>query len=285
MKNFFIIANAYKDIDNKMTKEIQSYIIEKGGTCEYQVFAKSPDASLAETLDIGAATECILVLGGDGTLIRAARFASKKNIPMIGVNLGHLGYLCELDHTTVYPAIDKILEDQFELEERMMIMGSALKFSTEVKKKSALNDIVIFRKGSMQLIELILHVNGEFLNLYHCDGMIVSTPTGSTGYSMSAGGPILDPKSKMIVLTPINEHNLNAKSIVLSADDIITIELGSRGQDRNEEADISFDGDQIITLQVGDKIEIRRSDRNTKIVKLSRVSFLEILRKKMQRYS
>ena len=137
----------------------------------------------------------------------------------------------------------------------------------------------------MQLVELTVSVNGEYLSTYRADGIIVATPTGSTGYSMSAGGPIVDPKARMILITPINAHNLNAKSIVIGAEDEVTIELRSRQPQKAECVDVNIDGESAAELSVGDSITIRAAKQRTKIMKLSKISFLEILRKKMQIYS
>lgn len=276
MKNFGIITNAYKDKDYHLTNEMKDYIEKRGGICHvFDGCGSIPDDA-----------DCIFVLGGDGTLIRAAGMASEKNIPLIGVNLGHLGYLCELEESNVCSAIDQIMQGNFIMEERMMLSGCAVT-AKEGKHlpKTALNDIVITRKGALQLVELIVYVNGEYLNTFRADGIIVATPTGSTGYSMSAGGPIIDPRARMILITPINSHNLNAKSIVVSAQEEVTIELRSRQSQKDEKAEVNFDGEQAVELSVGDSITIHASDRKTKILKLSKISFLEILRKKMQIYS
>jgi NAD+ kinase len=171
------------------------------------------------------------------------------------------------------------------IEERMMLSGySVTAKDGEHLKKRALNDIVICRKGPMQLLELQVFVNGEFLNIFRADGIIVATPTGSTGYSMSAGGPILDPKARMILITPMNPHELNARSIVIGAEDEVTIEVRSRQSPKEEMAQVHFDGEPVMELAVGDAITIHASGRRTKILKLSRLSFLETLRKKMQIY-
>lgn len=276
MKNFCIIANEYKDRDHHLTKEMQGYIAKKGGRCDV----------ITQSEDIPKDAECIFVLGGDGTLIQAAGIASEKNIPMIGVNLGHLGYLCELEETNVCTAIDQIMQGNYITEERMMLSGYSVTAKEDVHlPATALNDIVICRKGALQLVELMVMVNGEYLNTFRADGIIVATPTGSTGYSMSAGGPIVDPKARMILITPINSHDLNAKSIVIGAEDEVTIELRSRQCQKDEKAEVNFDGQQVMELSVGDSITIQASNRKTKILKLSKISFLEILRKKMQSYA
>ena len=276
MKNFCIIANPYKDKELNLTRKMKSRIELKGGSCK----------SISEGEALPEHTEGIFVLGGDGTLIRAAGIASERDIPLIGVNLGHVGYLCELEEKNVYSAIDEIMNGNYMIEERMMLSGyaDAGRGGAQFPKKS-LNDIVILRKGALQLMELIVSVNGGYLHTFRADGIIVATPTGSTGYSLPAGGPIIDPKARMILITPVNAHDLNSKSIVVGAEDEVTIELRSRQPEKRERADVNADGELVMELSPGDSITIRTSEQATKIMKLSKISFLEILRKKMQIYS
>ena len=134
------------------------------------------------------------------------------------------------------------------------------------------------------LFRSVVSVNGEYLNAYRADGIIVATPTGSTGYSLSAGGPIIDPKARMILITPINAHDLNAKSIVIGAEDTVTIGLKGRQPQKEERVDVNVDGEFAAELSAGDSITIQASEQKTKIMKLSKISFLEILRRKMQGY-
>ena len=135
------------------------------------------------------------------------------------------------------------------------------------------------------MVNLIVYVNGEYLHTFRADGIILSTPTGSTGYNMSAGGPIVDPKAQMILLTPINAHNLNSRSIVVGAEDEVVIEIGNRRSQKDETVEISFDGDNAVKLEVGDRFMIRKAKDTARICKLSNKSFLEILSKKMQAYT
>ena len=153
------------------------------------------------------------------------------------------------------------------------------------EKRAAFNDIVIHRTGNLTMLSLKAFVNGQILYTYHADGIIVATPNGSTGYNMSAGGPIVDPKAKMILLTPINAHNLNSKSIVLDAGDEVVIEVSSRRAGQGENACVSFDGDQAVNLNVGERFVISKAPNIAKICKLSNQSFLELLRKKMETYT
>ncbi len=281
MRNFRLITNAYKDKDLRLSHRIVSYIEDKDGRAGISV--SNIEGMVAEDFplsEIPEDTECMIVLGGDGTLIRAATKVESLGIPLIGVNLGTLGYLCELEETTVFEAIDRLMADNYTLEERIMLTAQ---LEGSERRQLALNDIVIHWAGDLSMLQLGVYVNGNFLTTYHADGIIVATPTGSTGYNLSAGGPIVDPKSKMLLLTPINAHDLNGQSIVLSADDVVEIEMGSRRFQQDEKACVSFDGDTTVHLKVGDRIRVARGDSVIQICKLNNQSFLEILRKKMQR--
>lgn len=286
MKKFVLIVNACKDRDLKETRSLCSYIKTRGGSCQYLVSVDAQEGiRKVRAEDIPPGTECILVLGGDGTLIRAARDTVAGGIPLIGVNMGTLGYLCELEIDHIEEALDLMMHDQYMLEKRMMIRGqkeTQQESAGENRVFRALNDIVIHRTGSLSLIRLNVYVNGQYLHTFQGDGMILSTPTGSTGYNMSAGGPIVDPKAQLLLLTPVNSHTLTQKSIVIDPQDEIVVEMESWRRPQEEKVEVSYDGDHGCWLGVGERIRVRRAEENVKILKLSTVSFLEILRKKMQ---
>lgn len=285
MKHFFIITNALKDKDLHVTEKIISYIKEKGGTVSYGISVDAEGSHMILRQDLPEDTECILVIGGDGTLIRAARDTVSLGIPLIGVNLGKLGYLCELEENTITGAIDELFANHYTIEDRMMLGGYALKKQNTTEEHIALNDIVIHRTGALQIVNLNVSVNGEYLCSFKADGIILATPTGSTGYNMSAGGPIVEPQARMLLMTPINSHTLNSRSIVINPDDEVTIELGLRRSEKDEQVEVSFDGDNNVQLEVGDKIVVHKARVSAKILKISKISFLEILRKKMQTYT
>lgn len=286
MKHFLIITNAFKDKNLKLTGELKKYIEDKGGTCTcFTNRGDNAQYAAPELSDIPKETECALVLGGDGSLIRAASKLRTSGIALIGVNLGTLGYLCELEESNVFSAIDELMADHYVAENRMMLCGHAIKNGEMTESRVALNDVVIHRAGALSIVCLIVSVNGEYLNTFRADGVIISTPTGSTGYNMSAGGPIVDPKAQMILLTPINSHNLNSRSIVIGAEDEVTIEIGKRRSQKDETVEVSFDGDNAIRMEVGDKLIVRKATSAAKICKISSMSFLDILRKKMQAYT
>lgn len=302
MKKFVIIVNALKDRHLAETKKICSYIQKQGAECRYLVSVDEQNGiQKVSAKSIPQDTECILVLGGDGTLIRAARDTVECGIPLIGINLGTLGYLCELEIGDVYDAVGAIMQDQYMLEERMMLSGgkmnpaeTELTGGVSVKKAGglaeragisaeragglaektdilaevdilaekaashnesaengsyhALNDIVIHRTGSLSLVSLDVYVNGRYLNTFKGDGIIFATPTGSTGYNLSAGGPIVDPKAQLLLLTPINSHTLTPRSIVIDPQDEVVVEVGSRRAQRDETVEVSFDGDHELSL-------------------------------------
>ncbi len=281
MKHFFILVNGPKDNGLEFTKKMENYIVNSGGTVGHYVTMRD-ESGEASGIQIPEDTELIFVLGGDGTLIRTSHDLHGLHIPFIGVNLGTLGYLCELGKDTVFDAIDKLMRDEYMLEERMLLKSVD---DNDEATGVALNDIVIHRNGQTQLVRLIVYVNGLYLATYNADGIIVATPTGSTGYSMSAGGPIIEPRAQMILLTPINTHTLSGRSIVLSDNDTIEIELAGRRPQNDETASVSYDGDVKCVMKVGERIKITRTRRKVNILKLTRESFWEILQKKMQTYS
>lgn len=285
MKHFYIIANPRRDKQLELTKRIHKFIINNGGVCGYQV-NQEQEGVLFDTKQIPEETECILVVGGDGTLLGAARNMAERSVPLIGVNTGHLGYLCELEADTVIQSVRRLLaEDDYVIEKRMLLSGFCMAREGRTRERTALNDIVIHRSGRLQVVDLIISVNGEYLNTYSADGIIIATPTGSTGYSMSAGGPIVDPKASLLLVTPISPHTLNAKSIVLGAEDEITIEVAKRNEEVEEELEVSFDGSHVEILHPGEKIIVKKAKVCARILKLSRLSFLERLRKKLQGYA
>lgn len=274
MKRFYLITNEAKDPGGAFTQKITAFIEKHGGEA---VCVKNERQVLAEKGE--AEVDCALVLGGDGTLLRAAGNMMDSDIPLLGINLGTLGYLAEVESACAEDAVEKLLGDQFVREERMMLSGTVITGKGE--ERYALNDIVISRCGSLQILNVRIYVNDLFLNDYCADGVIVATPTGSTGYNLSAGGPIVEPSASLLLLTPICPHTLNTRSIVFSPEDEITVEI-PEGKDGHEQVvEANFDGSNTITLKTGDRILIHRSDKTTGIIRLNTESFLAVLHKKM----
>jgi len=275
MEHFLIVTNDGKDKGQKVTERVIRTLSESGKICSR--CRKDEENNIVRS-SIPEQLDCAVVIGGDGSLIEVARALHGRNIPILGINMGTLGYLAEVEVNHIEEAIDSLLAEEYMVEDRMMLEGT---FAENVKDVS-LNDIVVARNGALRLIHFQLYVNGELLNSYEADGIIISTPTGSTAYNLSAGGPIVEPTASMIVITPICSHALNTSSIVLSAEDEIVIEIGKGKHNTVEEACIAFDGTDSRTMTTGDRVIIRKSCASAKIIKLSRVSFLETLRRKMK---
>ena len=294
MNHFYIITNGHKDYNLEKTNEISKYLEKCGKKCTVQVKEPGKEQGYTDAAQIPEDVDCILVLGGDGTLLQAARDIMERDIPLLGINLGTLGYLAEIEESGIYGALNQLLEGGYEVEQRMMLAGRIVRGEIhrkrhaengyqqdETEKSYALNDIAITRSGSLQIIRFRICVNGQFLNEYQADGVIVATPTGSTGYNLSAGGPIVEPKAELILITPISPHTLNTRSIILAPGDVVEIEIGGGREGRVQQVEVNFDGSHNVTLYTGDKVIIERAVRATGIVKLNKASFLEVLHKKL----
>ncbi len=279
MKNFLILTNEKKDPGLEISKRIQEYIEQSGGTsrrmCEFTRHIQEDMSCITKD------TECVIVLGGDGTMLHAARLLVDHDLPMVGVNLGTLGFLAEIELAKLYEGLDELLNDTFRIEERMMLDGRVIHANQETDHLPALNDVVIARSGFSRIISFRIIVNGELLDIYEADGVIISTPTGSTGYNLSAGGPIVNPKANVILVTPICPHSLQAKSMVLSPEDEIEIYIENVRQTQLEEAYVTFDGQVARKLQPGDVLQVKTSLKRAKFIKVKEDSFYQILRVKV----
>lgn len=286
MEHFYIMTNKPKDEQLEVTGKIISFLEANGKQCSVCVRDKAVwdshkgTETAEDEIHVPDDADCILVLGGDGTLLQAAADTMNLDIPLLGINLGTLGFMAEVEKTGIEYALQALIDDNFEVEERMMLDGRICCNGQLQKERHALNDIVLTRSGSLKIVTYEIYVNGQFLNRYHADGVIVSTPTGSTGYNMSAGGPIVEPVAKILLLTPICPHTIGARSIVLSPEDEIEIKIKGRNGEK-QEMEVNFDGSFTQSLSSGDSIKICRSKRVTKFLRLSKVSFLEVLHKKL----
>lgn len=282
MKKFYIIANNSKDPELRVAEKIRQFLTSLGAECVIRESLHTDSVhrfKFTNPAKVPPDADCVLVLGGDGTVLQASRDLVDLDIPLFGVNLGTLGYLAEVGEEQAESALSRIVADEYTLEERMMISGTVFHDERSTVSDIALNDIVIARSGKLRVLDFHIFVNGRFLNSYSADGIIVSTPTGSTGYNLSAGGPIVAPVASMIMLTPIAPHTLTSRSVILPDSARVRIEIGRRAG--NETADATFDGDTNVEMICGDYIEIRKSDRTVRFVKVDQISFLEILRRKM----
>ncbi len=223
--------------------------------------------------------ELVVVLGGDGTLISVARLFSGKEVPILGVNLGSLGFLTEITLEELYPRLEKCLEGNPRVSERMMLEVTLHREGQEIEKGHVLNDMVINKGALARIVDLETKVNRHFLTTYKADGLIVSTPTGSTGYSLSAGGPIIHPLVSCIAITPICPHTLTNRPIVVPDESVISITVTSSF---DEKVYLTLDGQVGFELREGDSVDVRKALKTTSLVMSRSRDYFEILRTKLK---
>ncbi len=276
MNNFFIITNNKRDKDLSVTNKTREFL-ESNGCNVYAFEAGSmEDGHYTMDKDVPDNTDCVITIGGDGTLIAAARDTVDLGLPILGINQGTLGYLTDVEVDNIEEALKKLIEGDYTVEDRMMLCGKVLNVKGEVKAESrALNDIVL-HNTRLSTSDYKLFVNSRFLSDFKADGMIVCTPTGSTAYSMSAGGPIIEPMARMMVITPVCPHKLNTRSVVISADDVVDVEV------MDDTSSVTFDGYMPCSLLEGDTVNVRISSHVTRIIKIEQDSFLNVLSNKLR---
>lgn len=279
MKTFLVIARSFSNSHQEYIDVIENYILSKGGNC---IIDANPCADETDDrIEVPKGIECIITVGGDGTVVRVAQNISNPEIPVVGLNCGHLGYLCDMTTDNVEHCLDMLLSDNFGIDERMMLEGQYC--SDDSNRFKALNDIVVSSSAAgIAVLNLKVSVNGIQLYSHNCDGLILSTPTGSTAYNLSANGPIVSPHSNCIILTPINPHTLNSRSIILSSADEIEIEVIARHKNDKEIATVIYDGVARQKLKQGDSLKVYKSNDTTKMIQLENVNFLERIRARMQ---
>lgn len=287
MRNFYLIVNREKPRVEEAAGLICSFFAEQGCRCirldRHDGLRRDAEVAAAyrytDRRTVPEDTDCVICLGGDGTLIQAARDLAGRKIPLFGINMGHLGYLTQIGHEEdILPAMRDLMEDHYRLESRMMLKGCVISGGKVIIEDIALNDIVLNRMG-IDAFRFELAVNGQLFNEYSADGMVVATPTGSTAYNLSAGGPIVAPEADLMVLTPLCPHSLNSRSIVLPPDNHLSLRIQTTGRTK---VSLSFDGDTVVDIEPGDTIEIAKSEIETTLIQLKQVPFLENIRNKMK---
>lgn len=227
--------------------------------------------------DVPKMSDMIIVLGGDGTLLYAARVVGDSEIPILGVNLGSLGFLTEVALPELYNTMEKVISGDFRLEERMMLK-TRVENDDGVNEFSVLNDMVINKGALARIINLKVNINGAYLTTYNADGLIISTPTGSTGYSLSAGGPIVYPSLSTIIITPICPHTLTNRPILIPDDSVIEISLVSG--DGN--VFVTLDGQVGVDIKEGDRVIMSRSERKVYLIEPPERDYYDVLRTKLK---
>jgi NAD+ kinase len=234
-------------------------------------------APVAAKPELPGQVDLLLVLGGDGTLLSMARLVGDLNVPILGVNLGGLGFLTALTIEELFPALEALLRGDLLVEERMMLAARVTRQGERLSEYVALNDVVITKSAMSRIINLDVSVQGQFATAYRADGLIVSTPTGSTAYCLSAGGPIVFPTMDAIVLTPICSHTLTNRPIVLPGSQPIDVTLQS-----DQDVMLTMDGQVGFHLKRGDRVEIRQAAARIRLLRVPQKHFFSVLRTKLK---
>ncbi|QSZ26501.1 NAD(+)/NADH kinase [Aceticella autotrophica] len=280
MKKIGIVPNIHKDKDLETTKILVKWILEHNGLpflneiiaskIEYPEYGK-------DSIEIYKECDCLIVLGGDGTILNIARQCAPYSTPILGVNLGHLGFLAEVDSNNIFAAMEKLYNGEYTIDKRMMLEASIIKNDMEIVKFRALNDIVVTRGVFPHMVRLEVYVNDQYLDTYLSDGVIISSPTGSTAYSLSAGGPIVYPNLELLIITPICPHALHSRSIIVSSNDKVKLKIA----DENQDIMVTTDGQQGYKLNSRNLVYIKKSSKYTNLIKIENTNFFDLLRDKL----
>jgi NAD+ kinase len=265
--------------------EVESWLLNRGLTPVFEtataaLMPASAGRAIADKQALVAGVGLVLVLGGDGTLLSMADCIANlgRPIPILGVNFGSLGFLTEVTLPELYPALEASLAGRARVEERLMLRATTIRPAAAAQLGLAVNDVVINRAARSRLIDLSVFVGDEFVTRVRADGLIIATPTGSTAYNLSAGGPVVEPSVHALVLTPIAPHTLSNRPIVIAASATVRVKplMGER-----DEAFVTFDGQAGFELQSGDEISVTRADEPMRLIRPATRSYFEVLREKL----
>jgi len=283
LKKVYIIVNTRKEPAKSTAKEILLWLTKNGciGYVEAQVkLDLDVDVAIIDE-KIMSEIDFAIILGGDGTIIHSARQLGQYSIPILGINLGSLGFLAEMEESEWQDHLKCVLEGRYEVENRMMLEVKIYDQGELVDQGIGLNDVVISRTTLSRMVGFSLYVNNEFVNDYFADGVILSTPTGSTAYNLSAGGPVLAPHSEMMVMTPICPHSLGSRSIVLSSKDQVKIAFEHNRQSWSESLMVTIDGQEGIQINKETQVIISKAEIQTQLIQLKGHNFYRVLRQKL----
>jgi NAD+ kinase len=227
---------------------------------------------------LASKADVLLVLGGDGTMLSAARLAGERSIPILGVNMGGLGFLTEVRLENLYPSLERVFANDFVLDERLMLRTHIHRHGETVAQGVVLNDVVISKGTLARMIELKIAIHGRFVTNLRGDGLIVSSPTGSTAYSLSAGGPIIDPAVQSLILTPISPHTLTHRPLIVPGNAAIEVTLTSK----DDGAMATLDGQVGVAITQGDSIVIQTSENRTRLIRFPESNYYDVLREKLK---
>jgi len=280
MKRIGILVKAESPDTNPLLKELVPWLRARGKDPLLDPAAANLVGETASypKKDLAALADMLVVLGGDGTMLAAARLVEDRPIPILGVNTGGLGFLTAVTRDALFKALEQVFANAFAEEERLMLRSRIVRMGKEIAAASVLNDVALSKGALSHMVQLEISINGQFVTGLRGDGLIISTPTGSTAYSMAAGGPILNPAVHALILTPISPHTLTNRPIVIPQEAHVEVVLVSK----DEGAMVTFDGQAGITLQPRDLIEVRASEKKTRLIRFADRTYYDMLRNKLK---
>ena len=281
MKRITVITNLKKDPSLEITKRVVlelSSMAEKIFLDEENKYDAPSNVVFCEKYKLFDEADAVITVGGDGTILAIAPEVSKKGIPVLGINLGRVGFMAELEIEEI-PLLSKLFTSEYIVDSRMMLDVDVMRNNEKIHSFVALNDVVVMNGTISKMVELDLFCNGDYVSTYHADGIIMSTPTGSTAYSLSAGGAVIDPALDCILLTPVCAHSFNnSRPIVFSSSSELTVK-DVRKSDEN--TFLTLDGDKNVKISFGDSVLVRRSQYTTDLIKIKSTRFYNALYTKL----
>jgi NAD+ kinase len=274
-----LIVNITKPKALQFAPEVIAYMTER----DVEVRVDGESAPLIGRDDLACAredlcgVELLITLGGDGTILSASRLAAPLGIPVLGIHMGRFGFIAEAHPNDFAPHADDIADGRYAIEERMMVFGEVWRHGEVVFSASGLNDVVVNKGARARMLRLNTSVGGDFIATYPADGVVVATPTGSTAYALSAGGPLVEPTVQALLMVPICPHTLAARPLVLPATETITMEIDMESGD----VLVTADSQQVFPLEPGDRVTVRRADYTTKLVTLGKGTFYKKIRERL----
>jgi NAD+ kinase len=281
VKKIGIFCKQKPNIDAKIVSELTQWLESRNHTVYLEphtadLIGKKPAASKEE---VASNSDLIIVLGGDGTLLNVASIAHPHEVPILGVNLGSLGFLTETTMEDLYPTLEQVLNGKCKIENRMLLNAQVLRDGKRIQDFNVLNDIVINNGALARIVNLEVFVDDQYMTSYRADGLIIASPTGSTAHSLSAGGPIIHPSMRALVLSPICPFALTNRPIVIPDSATIKVKLTTRNED--EDVRVTLDGQTGYAMKSGDILEAKKADIPVKLVQTRGKNYYQLLRKKL----
>ncbi len=280
LKGIGVVPNWQKESMQEIIEQIKKFF-KKYSVPVYIAPGKDPLLHLAspikEIQEWPQKTDLVIVLGGDGTFLRVARELANTDLPMLGINLGHKGFLAEIEVEKLSFSLQQLVDGNYRLEERMMLQTEIIREGKMFAAAICLNDVIISRGPFSRIVELETYINNDFLECYPGDGVIIASPTGSTGYSLSAGGPVVHPALSVLVVTPICPHLLYQRSVIVNKDDLVTVIIATE----NADIFLTLDGQEGFALNYNDCVRVKKAEYAAKVITFADSNFYKLLHDKL----